>query len=249
MKQGYLVISGANGQVGSHLARFPQLAQYPQLLLYHQRQDRLQGLDKTPNRLLKQCNLMDIKALTACIQEANDHFGCLPTRLIHTAAVRSSDAAGVAECDPDVFSHTLNTNLMAAVNILHSLLPHSRKAGFGRYILYGSVVTATGLVNGAAYAAAKAAIVNLAKSVALENAAHDILINCISPGPIATDLSADYEGEYLEFRKRYFEAYIAKSPTHKLISVQELAEMSVLLISDALENLTGQEIIINGGSL
>lgn len=248
MKDSYLIITGANGQMGSYLARYPALQSYPLLLLYHQRKDRLQGLEDSSRRLMRACELTDLASLQDVIKEANSCFGAAPTRLIHTAAVRSSDAKSIAGCDPEFFAETVRINLMGSLNILKAVLPFAIEAGGGRLVLFTSSVTATGLANGAAYSAAKAAIVNLAKSAALENAAQNVLINCISPAPIETDLSQDYQGEYLEFRQRFFEEYQKRVPTHKLIGMQELAELAVLLTNDALQNLTGQEIYINGGS-
>ena len=100
---GYLIIDGANGQLGSYLAGYPQLQVYPQLLLYHRRKDRLAGWHDTPERLIRSCDLLDPGALEAVISEANDHFGAYPSRFIHTAAIRSSDAQSVADCDPEIF--------------------------------------------------------------------------------------------------------------------------------------------------
>ena len=249
MSSGYLVVTGANGQLGSFLARYPELQGYPRLLLYHRRQDRLNGLNDGPDQLVRACDLLTSRELDVVLKEANAHFNSLPSRLVHTAAVRSSDAMSVADSDPQVFAATVDQNLTAAYNILRAMLGFCREQQFGRLVFMGSSVTATGLANGAAYAAAKAAIVNLVKSAALENAAYNILINCISPAPVETELSEDYSGDYLAFRKQYFEARLAKTPTGKLVSKQELASLCVLLLDNALQNLTGQEIIVNGGTL
>jgi len=248
MKRDYLVITGANGQLGSFLARYPGLQIYPQLLLYHDRSDRLEDLDDNHDRLIRSCDLLDAGALEKVMGEANAYFQAKPSRLIHTAAIRSSDALSVADLSAEIFSNTMSVNLFGALNILRVMLKPCLANVFGRLVFLTSSVTATGLAHGAAYAAAKAAIANLVKSAALENADQGILINCISPSPIDTDLNANYSGEYLKFREQYFTAYLAKSPTHKLVSMRELAALSVLLLDEALENLTGQEIFVNGGS-
>lgn len=249
MKQDYLVLTGANGQMGAYLAQHAGLKQYPQLLLYHQRRDRLQDVQDNVQQLKISCDLMDIKAIKDALDAAKQQFGGNATRLIHTAAIRSSDSKSVSECDAEVFSHTLDVNLIGSLNIIKAVLPQMQAKSFGRIVLFTSVVTQTGLAHGAAYAAAKTAMVNLAKSIAVENAAANILINCLSPGPIECDLASDYQGDYLRFRENYFEAYKQKTPTQKLISKAELALLCETLTSELLENLTGQEIIINGGSL
>ncbi len=131
-----------------------------------------------------------------------------------------------------------------AYNILRVTLPLMPEGS--RIVLYGSNITRLGLPQGSSYAAAKAAIVNLAKSIAQEVVARGILINTVSPAPVETDLSQDYQGEYLEFRKRYFADYIAKTSSHKLIQIQELYELTRLLISDKITNITGKEFFVEG---
>ena len=249
MKQDFLIITGANGQMGSYLAQYQGLKEYPKLLLYYNRSDRLQDIHDNDHLLKISCDLMDAKAISRTLQTAKQHFGGNATRLIHAAAIRSSDSKSVAECDVEFFSHTIDVNLIGSLNIIKAVLPEMKAKSFGRIALFTSVVTQTGLACGAAYAAAKTAMVNLAKSIAVENAADNILINCLSPGPIECDLESDYQGEYLKFRQNYFEAYKQNTPTHKLISKAELALLCEVLMSDEIDNLTGQEIIINGGSL
>ena len=248
MKQDYLIITGANGQMGSYLAQYPGLKEYPKLLLYHQRSDRLQDIQDNEQQLKSSCDLMDSKAIAEALSAAKQHFGGDATRLIHAAAIRSSDSQSVADCDVEFFSYTIDVNLIGSLNIIKAVLPQMKARSFGRIALFTSMVTQTGLANGAAYAAAKTAMVNLAKSIALENAADNILINCLSPGPIECDLESDYQGDYLKFRQDYFAAYKQKTPTHKLISKAELALLCKVLMSEEIDNLTGQEIIINGGS-
>lgn len=249
MKQDYLIITGANGQMGSYLVQYPGLKEYPKLLLYYNRSDRLQDIPDNEQQLKLSCDLMDAKAIADALHAAKQHFGGEATRLIHAAAIRSSDSMSVADCDVDFFSHTIDVNLIGSLNIIKAVLPQMKARAFGRIALFTSVVTQTGLAYGAAYAAAKTAMVNLARSIAVENAADNILINCLSPGPIECDLESDYQGEYLKFRQNYFAAYKQKTPTHKLISKAELALLCKVLMSDEIDNLTGQEITINGGSL
>jgi NAD(P)-dependent dehydrogenase (short-subunit alcohol dehydrogenase family) len=113
--------------------------------------------------------------------------------------------------------------------------------------MFGSNVVQTGLYRGSAYAAAKAAIVNLVQSIALETASANVLINAISPAPIETSLEEEYTGDYLAFRKHYFEEFRQMSPTGKLVSKEEIWLFCETLLSDKLENFTGKNIIIDGG--
>lgn len=165
-------------------------------------------------------------------------------KLIHTAAIRSSDANSFQDSDPLFWMEVCSKNLIMTYNILRVALPNMKNGS--RIVLYGSNVSKTGLANGSAYAAAKAAIANLAKSIAREVITRDILINVISPAPVETVLEQDYKGEYLEFRRRYFAKYKEQTPSGKLIQIQELADLTKFLISNQITNITGKEFFIEG---
>jgi len=61
-------------------------------------------------------------------------------------------------------------------------------------------------------------------------------------------LEEDYSGEYLQFRQRYFADYLTNVPTGKFVTKEEIKKVIDLLISEDLQNLTGEEIFIDGGS-
>ncbi|MGC9361481.1 MAG: SDR family oxidoreductase, partial [Candidatus Syntrophosphaera sp.] len=198
MKKKLLIITGANGQVGSYLARSHEGSGDPLLLLYHEDSERVADLRVKKEVRLKACDLTLFEQTRKAIEDTSRELDAVPARLIHTAALRSYDAQPLAKSDPDIFFQVLQTNLMMAYNVLRACLPDMIANKFGRIVLFGSNVVSTGLRNGAAYSAAKAGIVNLVKSVALETANANLLINSISPAPVESDLEADYSGDYLK---------------------------------------------------
>lgn len=242
-----ILISGANSQVGSFLAKKYFAEGYKLVLLYHKRQERIVELFDKSNVYACSVDLCNLESVQKAIWEANLSLQQHSDTVIHCMAVRSSDALPLAETEPKQFIETLETNIMAAYNILRFTLPSMQENKFGRVIMFGSDVTRKGLKNGSAYAASKAAIVNIVKSVALEMANSGILINAISPAPIETNLEEDYSGAYLKFRQRYFADYLASVPSGKLISKEEIKKVTDLLISKDLLNLNGEEIFITGG--
>ncbi|MBW6514884.1 MAG: SDR family NAD(P)-dependent oxidoreductase, partial [Candidatus Syntrophosphaera sp.] len=157
------IITGANGQVGSHLARHYAGSGEPLLLLYHKEVQRIAELDGLDGVLLQSCDLCSFEETRKALDSASQKLTAVPARLIHTAAVRSSDAKTLAESDPLVFNQVLGSNLVMAYNILRNCLPGMIANQFGRVVIFGSNVALTGLKNGAAYSAAKAALVNLVK--------------------------------------------------------------------------------------
>ncbi|MDZ4182622.1 MAG: SDR family oxidoreductase [Candidatus Cloacimonadaceae bacterium] len=248
MNKGFTIITGANGQVGSHLAHAFAGKGIPLLLLYHHRKERIESLQEAKAVIMAACDLSEPIDLSGLIDHATSAFQIPPAILIHCASLRSRDAKALGDSDPAAFSTVLNTNVMSLYHIMRMVLPPMIAQEFGRVVVFGSAVTQTGLPNGAAYAAAKAAMVNMVKSIAREVGQYNILINAISPAPIETDLEADYQGEYLQFRQDYFERYRASSPTGKLVSISEIQSLVELLIKAELENLSAQEIYLHGAS-
>lgn len=239
MAKSSILITGANSQVGSSLARHYHALGHPLWLWYHQRDERIRHLD-LPKRSLDLCDYQAVQSAFAEIDE--------PIQvLIHCAAVRSSDAQPVADSDPATFQKVFDSNFYPAYYLLKSILPSMRQVGFGRVILFTSDVVRSGLASGSAYAASKAAIANLAKSAAAENARYNVLINCIAPGPVESNLEEDYQGEYLEFRRAYFARHIENSRSGALISKAEICAATDYLMHPDLRNMIGEEIFLTGG--
>ncbi len=244
-----ILITGANGQIGSRISRHLLSAgKYRLVLLYHENASRLHDLRFDPAVLALSCDLSDTVEVKETIDRVFCKWNTYPDILIHTAAIRSYDAELLCNSDPGLWKHIFQSNIDLAYNTLHTLLPHMRSNQFGRIVIFGSHVTHTGLVRGSAYAAAKSALINLVKTIAKEHGRDNILINAISPAPVDTDLDADYEGSYKEFRKRYFDQFLLQVPTGKLVSISEICETVNLLISDKITGINGMELYLNGGN-
>lgn len=88
----------------------------------------------------------------------------------------------LSKSDPLEWKKTIEVNLVGTYNLLHLFLPLMREYGFGRIILFSSVVAQIGVRGTSAYAASKSALWGLSKAVAVENADKGISINCINLG-------------------------------------------------------------------
>jgi len=242
-----MLITGANGQLGSYLAHCYHTEGYQLALLHHQRMDRISELVMQPGIWSKALDLQDYDAVKVALKELNREMGVSPDILIHCAAIRSFDALPLAQTEPLVFRQVFEANSLACYHMLRGVLPCMQEKRRGRVVIMGSDVTHTGLKNGAAYAAAKSAMVSLVRSCAGEMAPYGVLINAISPGPMETVLEEDYEGDYLRFRQQYFAAVRNQVPTGMLVQMKEIKRTIDLLISDDICNLTGEELMIRGG--
>lgn len=114
------------------------------------------------------------------------------------------------------------------------------KARWGRIIMMGSVVGETGNVGQAAYAATKAALDGLARSIARELASRGITANVVAPGFIETDMTAALPEEAKE-------AMLGQIPLKEMGSTDDVANAVVFLASDAARYVTGHVLHVNGG--
>lgn len=236
-----IMITGANSQIGSFLARQYEAEGRDLVLLYHKNDHRIAKLKSRKLAI----DLRDLKALEKLVSKLKIEIDCL----IHCSAVRSEDAQALAETDPLQFKQVFDENFYPAYNVLRAILPQMMDRHFGRVILFSSEVTRSGLPHGSAYAASKAAIANMCKSAALECASANVLINTIAPAPVDTALEEDFSGPYLIFRKAYFADHIAGSASKQLVSIAEIKQLADLLISEEIRSLCGEEIFLTGGKL
>jgi len=245
-----IVITGANGNLGSFFAE--KLAEQNQnlILMIHRHKDKISDLmEKFPKQIkIAETNLNDFKKTQAAIEKIFSESDWQPVSLIHTAALRSYDFQPLRRSDEKLWKKIIEINVIGTYNILKILIPFFQRKNFGRIVLLGSNVSRIGLPNGSAYAASKAAIANLCRSVAAEEAENDILINTISPGPVEID-DSKFSSEYREFRRKYYQNELKKNPLKRLATFDDIFGICKFLISAENTYITGEEIFVTGGKL
>lgn len=247
MNKQTILISGANGNIAVQLAtRFAEEG-HQLLLLTHEEWGRIAPLCSRFGSLvkIKSCDLQSVEETAVAIGQLLDE-GFSPNAVIHTAATRATDHNSFIDSDLPQWLYTFDQNVKAAVNLLHTLLPLFREKRAGRVVLFGSDVTRIGLPNGSAYAAAKAALANLVKTLSYELGPYNVLINMISPGPVVVD-NKGFSPDYIRFREEYYEKELARIPLGKLLTPDMLYPLCKFLTSEDNQYLTGEEIILNGG--
>ncbi len=135
---------------------------------------------------------------------------------------------------------TLNTNLKGAFNCSRALAMSMMRKRAGKVVNVSSVIGLTGNAGQAAYAASKAGVLGLTKSLALELASRNVQVNAVAPGYITTDMTGAL-GEDLV--KRVME----KIPCEKLGDPVEIAKAVIFLCSPAAAYITGQTLAVDGG--
>jgi len=185
-----------------------------------------------------------------------EHFGGLDIVVNNVGAVAPRTAGFLSVSDDDWLS-TLNLNLMAAVRTTRAAIPYLLDRGAGNVITIASVnafLPDPGVID---YSAAKAALWNLSKSLSKEYGPRGLRFNTISPGPVSTPLwlgksgvaatvarSAGISPE--EARTRIIAAGGGFS-TGRFTEPQEVADLVLLLASNRAGNVTGADLLIDGG--
>ena len=169
-----------------------------------------------------------------------DRFGGLDI-LINSAGY--TVPAGITDLSPDLWNSGIAVNLSGAFYVTQAASQHMISQGSGRIIYIGSSGAITGGGGSAAYSAAKAGINGLVRALSKELAPQGITVNAVLPALIETDLLKDREPDP---EKRSHK--IARIPVGRFGTPEDVAYMAVFLASEYAGYITGQQIIVDGGS-
>jgi 3-oxoacyl-[acyl-carrier protein] reductase len=140
------------------------------------------------------------------------------------------------------WNHYLGVNLTGAFNVCQRVLPGMVARGYGRIINVASIASLDGHYRGAHYAASKAALIGLTRSIALEYAERGITANAVLPGCIATPNVLQTPAEVLDDSCKWI-------PTGRFASVEEIAAMITFLASEEASYVNGASIPVDGASM
>jgi 3-oxoacyl-[acyl-carrier protein] reductase len=179
---------------------------------------------------------VSLEALIERLEAAGD----MPTVLINNAAI-TRDMLLLRMKDDD-WNQVIDTNLSANFRIAKLCIKRMIKERRGRIINITSVVGLMGNAGQANYAAAKAGVIGLTKSMARELASRKITVNAVAPGFIDTDMTRVLTDEQKE-------ALLKQIPAGRLGSPEDIAAAVLFLASGAAGYITGQTLSVNGGML
>lgn len=185
----------------------------------------------------KVLNIADRAQTDAFAAEAEKEFGAVSV-LINNAGI-TRDTLTLRMKD-EQWDAVIETNLTGTFRLTRCFLKGMMKARKGKIINLSSIVGMMGNAGQANYAAAKAGLIAMSKSIARELGARGITVNCIAPGFIATDMTDALSDDQKK-------ALSAQIPLGRLGAVEDIANAAVFLASDAASYITGQVIEVNGG--
>lgn len=138
----------------------------------------------------------------------------------------------------------IETNLTGTLRACQVFAPHMLERGYGRIVNIASLSSFVGLFEVAAYAASKAGVAALTKSMAVEWAPRGVTVNAIAPGVFRTELNS----ALLDGTERGRE-FLTRTPMKRFGKVEELAGAAVYLASEAASFVTGEVLVVDGGFL
>jgi 3-oxoacyl-[acyl-carrier protein] reductase len=182
-------------------------------------------------------DVADTEACGKAVDDVVKEFGRLDV-LVNNAGV-AIDGLLMRFKDED-WDKTLDTNLKGAFALMRAVSRPMMKQRAGAIVNLSSVVGEMGNAGQAAYAASKAGLIGLTKSVARELASRNIRVNCVTPGFITTDMTAGLNAETKE-------KMAAAIPLSRIGNAEEVAAAVAFLASDAASYITGEVLKVNGG--
>jgi len=182
-------------------------------------------------------NVTDAAACDAAVDAIVKEHGGLHVLVNNAGITRDQLAMRMKDEDWDA---VIDTNLKAVFRLSRAVLRPMMKQRHGRIVNITSVVGASGNPGQANYAAAKAGVAGMTRALARELGSRNVTVNCIAPGFIATDMTA----ELPEAQKA---ALLAQIPLGRLGTPEEVAHAVAFLASPLAGYITGAEIHVNGG--
>ena len=182
-------------------------------------------------------NVTDGDACLALVDKIVQEHGALHVLVNNAGITRDTLAMRLKDEDWDA---VLDTNLKAVFRLARAAIKPMMKQRHGRIINITSVVGASGHPGQSNYAAAKAGVAGMSRALARELGSRGITVNCVAPGFIDTDMTA-------QLSETQQQALLAQIPLGRLGKPDDVAQAVAFLASPQADYITGQELHVNGG--
>ncbi len=233
------LVTGASGGIGGAIAKALH-GQGATVVLSGTRAEALEAVkaELGSRAFIATCNLGDKESVEALVKTAEAAAGAPIDILVNNAGITRDNL--FMRMKDDEWDQVIAVNLTAAFRLSRAVLRGMMKKRWGRIIQITSIVGETGNPGQGNYAAAKAGLVGMSKSLAAEVASRNITVNAVAPGFIATpmtDVLTDAQKTQISER----------IPAGRMGTPAEIAAAVVYLASDEAAYVTGETIQINGG--
>jgi 3-oxoacyl-[acyl-carrier protein] reductase len=232
------LVTGASGGIGSDIARTLH-ARGATVTLSGTRAEALESLKaELGSRVhIAVCNLSDMAQVDELPKVAEGLMGGLDILISNAGITRDNLFMRMKD---DEWDQVIRVNLTATFHLARAVLKPMMKKRWGRIISITSVVGTTGNPGQGNYAATKAGLIGMSKSLAQEVASRNITVNCVAPGFIKSPMT-----DVLNDQQR--EAIMGRIPAGRLGSGRDIGAAVAYLASDEAAYITGQTLHVNGG--
>lgn len=232
------LVTGASGGIGADIARALHSAGAV-VALSGTRVEPLEALaaELGERSHVLPCNLSDSEAVEALPKQAIEAMGAMDI-LVNNAGITRDNL--FMRMSDEEWAQVLEVNLTSTMRLCRGALRGMMKSRWGRIINISSIVGATGNPGQGNYAAAKAGMVGMSKSLAYEVASRGVTVNCVAPGFIATPMTDKLNDDQKA-------AINVKIPAGRMGTPEEIAAAVLYLASNEAGYVTGATLHVNGG--
>lgn len=233
------LVTGASGGIGGAIARALH-ARGAKIVLSGTRQDALDALQSelAANVFVQPCNLSNSEQVHELVKKAEEAAGGSIDILVNNAGITRDNL--FARMKDEEWEQVIAINLSAAFKLSRAALRNMMRKRWGRIINISSVVGVTGNPGQGNYAAAKAGLIGMSKSLAYEVASRGITVNCVAPGFIESAMTDALN----ETQKN---SVMERIPAGRLGQGSDIGAACAYLASDEASYVTGQTLHVNGG--
>ena len=232
-----VLITGATGGIGGSLVK-KFLSLDSEVLGTGTNSEKLEKLKSEYSKIkVKKFDISSHSQIEKFIEEASEELGGLDI-LINNAGINRDNLS--LRMKEDEWQKVIDINLTSTFLLSKYAIKKMLKSGSGRVVNITSIVGHTGNIGQSNYAASKAGVIGMSKSLSIEYAKKNITVNCVSPGFIASDMTNKISDEHTELLK-------SRISLNKFGNPEDVANTIAFLSSDLSDYITGETIHVNGG--
>jgi len=232
------LITGASGGIGREVA-IALHRQGASVILSGTRKEKLDELASIlkVRAYTEICNLANRDEVNSLFEKSETHTGNVDILVCNAGITKDNLALRMSEQD---FEDVININLTSSFILNKAAIKKMMKQRWGRIINISSIIGATGNAGQANYAASKAGLIGMSKSLAQEVGSRGITINVVAPGFIDTDMTNKLKSEQRD-------DLINKIPNRRIGSPEDVANCVAFLASNEANYINGHTLHVNGG--